>query len=131
MAGKGDKRRPGKGYSANYKGSKIKGGSWVQDPETGKLIPRSEVVQKSYNAPSVMGDIVDFVSPVTKELITDRGQLRRHNKKHGITNSADYSPEFMLKRSQNRVNEATGNTPQARAERREMLNRELTKQGIR
>ena len=70
-------------------------GSYVQDPETGKMVPRSEYVRKETNmAPSVMGDLQDFVSPIDKSLITDRGQLRRHMAEHGVTNSADYSPQY-------------------------------------
>ncbi len=127
---KGSKRRPGTNYSANYKSSRVKGGSWVQDPETGKLVPKSEYVRPVVDAPAVHGDFKEFVSPITKELIDDRGKLRRHNIKHGVTNSADYSEQYLQKRSQARVNEMTGNTPQAKAERIAMLNHELTKAGV-
>ena len=131
MAGKGRKRRPGVGFAKNYKGGKVKGGSWVQDPITGKLVPKEQYVRPQTNAPVVHGDVIDFVSPITKELITDRGQLRRHNKKHGVTNSADYSREYIDKRAKKRDDTMTGNTHQARLERRELISRELTKQGIR
>lgn len=109
--------------------SKVKGGRWIQDSVTGKLIPRDQFVRKQVNAPAVHGDIVDFVSPITRELITDRGQLRRHNKEHGVTNSADYSPEFMAKRSKARDDEMTGNTREARAERRELINQSMRRYG--
>ena len=79
-----------------FGGGKKPKGSYIQDPETGKLVPRSEYVRKETNmAPSVMGDIQDFVSPIDQSLITDRGQLRRHNERHGVTNAADYSPQFI------------------------------------
>lgn len=71
-------------------------GSYIQDPETGRLVPRGEYVRKDTNkAPAVMGDLQDFVSPIDKTLISDRGQLRRHMAEHGVTNSADYSPQFI------------------------------------
>ena len=129
--GKGSGRRPGIGFSANYKGGRVKGGSWTQDPVTGKLVPKGDFVPQTHNAPAVHGDMQSFVSPITKELITCRGQLRRHNKKHGVTNSADYSADFMDKRNTARINESIGNTPRAKAERIAMLNDQLTKAGVR
>ncbi|RLD04875.1 MAG: hypothetical protein DRI65_09930 [Chloroflexota bacterium] len=132
--GKGSKRRQGMGYATSKyaQSTRAKGGSWVQDPVTGELIPKSEVsaTRSRPNAPYVMGDIEPFQSPITKELITDRGQLRRHNKEHGVTNVADYSPEFISKRSKIRDDNMTGNTRQAQAERRELINRELQRNGI-
>ena len=52
-------------------------------------------------APMVIGPLKPFISPITGEEITNREQLRKHNREHGVTNAADYSPEFL----QNRTNE--------------------------
>lgn len=104
--------------------------SWVQHPTTGKLIPRDEYVRPSSKSAAVHV-MQEFVSPITKEVISCPKQLRKHNKDHGVTNSADYSQEFMEKRSQERINESIGNTPEAKAERKAMLNYQLTKAGIR
>lgn len=109
--------------------SKVKGGSWIQ--VNGKLIPRGGYTSSDVNAPMIMKPLDPFISPVTKELITDRSQLRRHNKKHGITNSADYSPEFIQKRSNARDDEMTGNTKQAKAERVELIHQVLDNYGVR
>lgn len=119
---KGSKRRPGTGYSANFKCEEnVKGGSWIQHPITGELIPRDEYVRPSNGSAYVQGDIESFVSPITQELISDRGQLRRHNKEHGVTNMADYSSEYIAKKSKERDDITTGNTHQAKLERRELL----------
>ena len=103
--------------------------TWVQDPVTHKLIPKADYHGHETNAPVVHGDIEPFISPITKEVISDRGQLRRHNKKHGVTDSRDYSPEFMKSRSDERNNDMYGKTHQARGERREIINQALRKVG--
>lgn len=53
-----------------------------------------------------MPDVAEFVSPVSKSLITSRSQLREHNKRHQVqqcgelkhhedfNNKADYKPLF-------------------------------------
>jgi len=105
-------------------------GSWVQDPKTGKLVPKNEYRRKDDGGLYIHGDLESFVSPITNEIISDRRQLREHNREHGVTNSADYSEEFMLKRSQERNNNIVGNTPQARKERIELIKHELDKHGL-
>lgn len=99
--------------------------SWIQHPLTGKLIPRDEYVRPDIRTHHIIGDIESFVSPITQEVITDRAQLRRHNAEHGVTDSRDYSTDFMKKRSDARENEMTGNTPKAKEERRQLLHRAL------
>lgn len=130
---KGSDRRPGEGYEDKYAkifGDKpIKRGSYVQDPETGKLVPRGTYQRVDTNAPAVHGDIQDFMSPITREIISDRGQLRRHNEKHGVTNSADYSKSFLNGRVKKREQERLGDTAQAKQERRNIIGAELTKRG--
>ena len=98
--------------------------SWVQDPKTGKLIPKEEY----RNEPTghyVQGDIEPFVSPIDKGVISSRSQLRVHNARHGVTDSRDYSHDFMLKRSQQRVAEMTGQTKEAKNERRDLIRRAI------
>lgn len=61
---------------------------YVYDPETKKMIevqmqPRSAVHL-------IMPDIPDFVSPIDKTIINGRAGLREHNKRHRVTNVADY-----------------------------------------
>ena len=103
--------------------------SWVQDPDTGKLVPKDEWNRQVPESAAIMGDIEPFISPIDGSAITSRSKLRTHNTKHGVTNSRDYSSEYMQKRSGQRITEMTGRTPQATAERRELLKRELDKHG--
>ena len=104
--------------------------TWVQCPDTGKFIPKEQYQRVDVNAPAVHGDVKDFVSPITKEVITDRGQLREHMRQHGVTNSADYSESFLKSRSAGRAADMQGTTEKARQERRELISRELTHRGI-
>ena len=107
--------------------------TWVQvyDEELGKhvLVPKEEHRLAPTSA-YVQGDVENFVSPITKEVVSDRGQLRRHNAEHGVTNSADYSDKFLHDRRVKRENEMTGNTTEARQERRDLIARELSRNGI-
>jgi hypothetical protein len=103
--------------------------SWIQDPVTNKLVPKEEYYRRESRAHFVQGDIEAFVSPITQETITDRGQLRRHMAEHGVTDSRDYSPEFLHKRRIERENIMTGNTEAARQDRIRLITRELDKRG--
>jgi hypothetical protein len=101
--------------------------SWVQDPVTGKLIPKEEWHGQRSGGISIQGDLEPFVSPIDGRVISSRSHLRSHNSQHGVTDSRDYSQEFMLDRSGKRISEMTGQTPAAKQERRELIRRELDK----
>lgn len=68
---------------------------WIQDPETGKLVSHETYVRPTSRQHMVMEDIKPFVSPIDGTIITTRPQLAKHQKEHGVTNSADYSPEYL------------------------------------
>ncbi len=131
---KGSKRRPGEGFDEGFDSifgyKEPERGSWVWCSVRKKLIPKAEYVPPDTKIIYVHGDIESFVSPITREVISDRKQLRDHMREHGVTNSADYSHDFMMKRSGERIAEMTGQTPQAKAERIDLLNQELRKRGI-
>lgn len=58
--------------------------SWIQDPETLKLIPRDEYVPRQSKAGFfVMGDIQPYKSMITGEIIHGRRQHREHLRQHG------------------------------------------------
>ena len=104
--------------------------TWVQDPETGKLVPKHEYSRRAGDKSAVVqGDIEPFVSPITGKTITSRSLLRAHNAEHGVTDSRDYSDAYLRRRSEARINEMTGNTAAAKQERRELIMSELAKHG--
>jgi hypothetical protein len=50
----------------------------------------------------------EFISPIDKSVISDRGQLARHNKKHGVTNIADYGPKYFDRRREEMQRQSQG-----------------------
>ena len=104
--------------------------TWVQDPVTGKLVPKHEYTRRPDNASaSIQGDIEPFVSPIDGQTITSRSILRQHHAAHGVTDSRDYSHEYMLDRSSKRINAALGQTAEAKQERIDLIRREMDKHG--
>lgn len=59
--------------------------TFVQDPKTLKLVPKSEYIGPAQSdAPYVMGDIQPYQSMVTGEMIQGRRQHREHLRQHGV-----------------------------------------------
>tara|TARA_R110000823_G_scaffold294977_1_gene413920 strand:- start:7550 stop:7936 length:387 start_codon:yes stop_codon:yes gene_type:complete len=92
-------------YDQNFEnifgGKPPESGSFIQNKE-GKLVPRETYVPDSVNAPMVMKPLKDFKSPIDGQIITSRSQLAKHNKQHGVTNSADYSGGYIANRAKAR-----------------------------
>lgn len=89
-AGKGSDMRPTdhEAFASNFDrifSGGAKRGSYIQDPETGKLVPKEEYYAPStVNAPMVMNDIGGYKSQVTGEWIASRSQHREHLKTHRL-----------------------------------------------
>lgn len=59
--------------------------TYIQDPVTHKLIPKSEYyAQQDVNAPMIIGDIQPYKSMIDGRMITSRSQHRNHLKQHGM-----------------------------------------------
>lgn len=83
--------------------------SWIQDPLTHKLIPKHEYRPRdAFDRLEIIGDIDPFISPVTGELINSRSQLREHNRVNGVTNMADYGPDWFDRKAKERADLLTG-----------------------
>jgi hypothetical protein len=90
-----------KNFEAIFGGKPPEGGAFTQ--VEGKLVPRETIAAAtSVNAPMVMKPHQDFVSPITREVISSRAQLAKHNKTHGVTNAADYSGDYIGNRARER-----------------------------
>lgn len=76
--------------------------SWIQCPKTHKLIPKEEYAAYENNSAYVQGDIESFKSPIDGEVITTRKQLAEHNRRHGVTDSRDYSRGYIESRARQR-----------------------------
>lgn len=136
---KGCKRRPEdnksfmKNFDAIFGTSTPKRGSYVQDPQTGKLVPKSEYQPPESSQTSnvvVHGDITSFVSPIDGSIIDDRAKLREHNRRHGVTNVQDYGADWFKRRGREKSAELMGKTKQAKQARIDEIKRALHQHGI-
>ena len=76
---------------------------WRQDSKTGKLIPIDEAARRRDCSATVMGDIESFVSPVDGSVISDRRQLREHNKRNNVVSADEFTPEFYARKAKERA----------------------------
>ncbi len=77
---------------------------WKQTTdENGKsvFIPIDEEARR-YDGHFIHGDIEPFISPVDRTVISDRKQLEEHNKRNGVVNAAEFSPEYYAKKQRER-----------------------------
>ncbi len=96
--------------------------TYVYCPVQKKVVEKGlEIDEEEHRGPMVIGPLEPFKSPITGELITSRTQLKRHNREHGVTNSADYSPEWYARKQEQRKREMQGDTERQRQERIETL----------
>ncbi len=76
---------------------------WRQDSKTGKLIPIDEAAaRRDGSGTSLHTDFEPFVSPVDGSVISDRRQLREHNKRNNVVNTAEFNPEFLERKRKER-----------------------------
>lgn len=104
-----DKAKYESGFVTAFGAAKpVKRGRYIQDRVTGKLISRDEFNERyagdTVNAPNVLPQIKEFTSPIDGQVISCRGQLRKHNAKHGVTNASDYSENYIKDKAYQRVN---------------------------
>jgi len=120
--GKGDSRRQGKGYEANYE--KIYGKEHKAKAFRRTYGNRS---RESKSGVYIQPDIEPFKSPITGEIISSRSQLRQHHKEHGTTDARDYSAGFFEKKQREREDAIRGRRASDRQDRinilREQFNR--------
>lgn len=114
------------GYDAIFgKDVKPVRGSWVQDAKTGEFIDKSERYVADPEAPMVWASPEEFRSPIDGQMISDRGQLRRHNTKHGVTNIADYGQGYFERKAGERESVLRGNSRAAKDERVDTIKRAI------
>lgn len=110
--------------------------TFKQDPDTGDFISLAEWEEKHGKEPrrsTVRGlgsDIDAFVSPIDGQVVSGRAALREHNKKHGVTNIADYDTGYFEKRAKEMAAEATGQTAEAKQERLKLCDKTLNDFGV-
>jgi len=77
----------------------------------------------THHTAAIQGDIEPFVSPVDGTVISDRGQLREHNKRNNVVNTAEFNPEFLERKRKERERLHSGeHTPQEKLARKREIN---------
>ena len=71
--------------------------TYVYDNVSGKMVLKGSRRTSVNCSASIMAAHKDFVSPIDGTLIASRRQLAEHNKKHGVTNSADYADGYITR----------------------------------
>ena len=95
---------------------KPSGGSFTQGAD-GKLVPRGTIkTHTGAGTAKTNTEFQEFVSPIDQRVISDRGQLARHNKEHGVTDSRDYSGGFIEKRAEKRIKDGQDHLKKTRTE---------------
>ncbi len=99
--------------------------SYIQCPETGKMIEKSEYYSENRQRQKVTNEFHDFISPIDGSRIGDRRQLANHNKKHGVTHCSDYSQEHFTKAAAKREEILSGKGAAQKASRIDDIKRTL------
>ena len=100
---------------------------YIQHPITFKLIPADEYERPKERGHFVQGDVQSFVSPVDGSVITDRKQLREHNRKNDVVSADEFSPEFYARKQKERDRTYTGErTRQETFERKREIYQTIT-----
>ena len=102
---------------------------WIQDPDTGKLIPTEEYdkPRHKFRGPGIssfhiMPDVEPFVSPIDGAVITSRSKLREHNERHGVVNFHEFDG-YWEEAEKKRTAVLNGTDKEARVDRIEDIKR--------
>lgn len=82
-------------------------------------ITSEKSARRVFNAPLVVGDIPDMLSPVTGEVIRGRRGLREHNRVNGVTHMQDFEQHWNAERAR-KDDFFTGDRLGARARREDI-----------
>jgi len=74
--------------------------TYVYDPILKKVV---EKPRKSVGSTHAIHTMEEFISPIDQSVIRTPSDLARHNKKHGVTDARDYSPQFLEKAQNERM----------------------------
>ena len=74
----------------------------------------------AHHSAAVQGDIESFVSPVDGSVISDRNQLREHNKRNNVVNTDEFGPDHWENKQKERDNYRRGQHSPREVQRRKM-----------
>ena len=99
---------------------------YIQHPISLKLVPAEEYERPKEAGHFIHDDIRSFVSPVDGSIISDRKQLRDHNKRNNVVSADEFSKEHYESKAKERAN--TGNTREEVFARKQAIYNEIIKQ---
>jgi len=99
--------------------------SWIWDSDKKALVPKEQYVRKSSKTPTIFASPKPFISPVSGELITDRKQLRDHNKRHEVTDIRDYGDGYFERKGKEKYEDQQGTSAAAKRDRRDLIQRAI------
>lgn len=73
--------------------------TYVYDPATKEMVPKEQMQRGVVQAPLIMGDMPDFISPIDRTVINGRRGFREHCKQHGVTLMSDYKNQWERQRA--------------------------------
>ena len=76
-------------------------GAFTQDL-SGKMVPRGTAPRTANTSAMIRKPMEEFVSPIDQSVISSHSQLDAHNRRHGVTNSSDYSDGYIENRARAR-----------------------------
>ena len=85
---------------------------WDEETQTSTFVEVG-TSRPTHHAAAIQGDIESFVSPVDGSVITDRAQLREHNKRNNVVNYHEFDTSTQNVRREERERLHSGeHTPQ-------------------
>jgi hypothetical protein len=81
---------------------------WNEELGKSEFIPMDEKARNRNLTAAIHGDIDSFVSSVDRSVITDRAQLREHNKRNDVVNMDEYGTDHWDKQAKVRDRLYTG-----------------------
>ena len=105
---------------------------WVQkwNEELGKseFIPVDEAAARRDSGTAIHGPIESFVSPIDGSVISDRKQLREHNKRHNVVNLDEFGTDHWDNKRKERERFFNGeHTPQESLRRKQEIYEVMTR----
>jgi len=101
---------------------------WNKELGKSEFIPVDEAAaRRDLSGASIHGDITPFVSPIDGSVISDRKQLREHNKRHNVVNTHEFGTEHWDIKRKERERFFNGeHTPQESLRRKQELYERFT-----
>ena len=90
---------------------------WRQDPVTLELILIEESTGPRAPRVAIFNDLPSFRSPVDGSIISDRGQMREHNKRNDVVCAQEFSDSYFEGKAKERADFYQGKSTKYKAER--------------